>query len=78
MSKRPRNAARLELALCVMLSAMLGGLAGALSFASDNRPMIDDLRAWLSEGKPVVLVEAERGHEETLRSLGATRVDKLG
>ncbi|MFO7566803.1 MAG: hypothetical protein R6X02_29440 [Enhygromyxa sp.] len=65
------------LGLCVALSALLGGLAGALSFASDNRPTVNDLRAWLGAGKPVVLVEAERGHEDTLRSLGATRVGQL-
>jgi hypothetical protein len=64
--------------LCVMLSVLLGSLAGALSFASDNGATVDGLRAWLGKGKPVVLVEAERGHEETLRSLGATRVGQLG
>lgn len=75
---RPIPAPVETLTLCVLLSALLGGLAGALSFSSDNGPAVQDLRAWLGEGKPVVLVEAERGHVDTLRSLGADEVDELG
>lgn len=66
------------LALCAALSGLLGGLAGALSFASDNAPKVCNLRAWLGDGKPVVLVEAERGHEETLRHLGADQAGRIG
>jgi hypothetical protein len=66
------------LALGVVLSSLLGGLAGALSFASDNAPTVHDLRAWLGKGNPVVLVDAERGHEETLRGLGADQAGRIG
>jgi hypothetical protein len=32
---------------------------------------------WLGNGKPVVLVEARRGHEQTMRLLGADVVGKI-
>jgi hypothetical protein len=75
---RPIPAPTETLMLCLVLSGLLGGLGGALCFASDNGPTVKDLRAWLGMGKPVVLVEADRGHEETLRSFGAARVGKIG
>lgn len=75
---RPIPAPAQTLALCVALSGLLGGLAGALAYASDNAPTVHDLRAWLGKGKPVVLVEADRGHEETLRHLGADQAGRLG
>jgi hypothetical protein len=74
---RPIPAPAETLALCVMLSTLFGVLAGALSFASDNKSTVNDLRAWLGKGKPVVIVDAERGHEDTLRSLGATQIGHL-
>ena len=74
----PIPAAEETLVLCMCLSGLLGGLGGMLSFASDNGPTVRDLRAWLGMGKPVVLVEAERGYEDTLRSFGAARVGKIG
>jgi hypothetical protein len=66
------------LALCVGLSTLLGCLAGALCFATDTNATVQRMREWLSEGKPVVLVETKRGHEQTLRQLGADQVGKLG
>jgi hypothetical protein len=75
---RPIPAQGETLMLCMVLSTLLGGLGGALSYASDNGRAVRDLRAWLGMGKPVVLVEAERGYEDTLRSFGAARVGKIG
>ena len=65
------------LALIVGLSALLGGLAGALAFASDTGAETEQVRAWLDQGAAVVLVDGERGHEETLRGFGAGAVAKL-
>lgn len=75
---RPVPAVGETLALCVGLSALLGGLAGALAFASDSTANIQRLRGWLRSGKPVVIVESRRGHEQTLRMLGADAVGKIG
>jgi hypothetical protein len=38
------------------------------------------MQEWLREGKPVVLVEARGGHEQTMRRLGAdaNTVGKIG
>jgi hypothetical protein len=65
------------MALVVGLSALLGGLAGALAFASDNGRECEKVRRWLDEGDTVVLVEGERGHEQTLRQFGAAAVTKV-
>lgn len=74
---QPIPAAGETLALCVALSALLGCLAGALSFASDNTRKIQRVRGWLDHGSPVVVVEARRSHEDTLRLLGADLVDEI-
>jgi hypothetical protein len=73
----PIPAARETLAVCVGLSTLLGCLAGALSFASDSTATVQRMRDWLGKGQPVVLVEARRGHEQTMRLLGADIVGKL-
>jgi hypothetical protein len=73
----PIPAARETLAVCVGLSTLLGCLAGALSFASDSTATVQRMHEWLGKGKPVVLVEARRGHEQTLRLLGADIVGKM-
>jgi hypothetical protein len=73
----PIPAARETLAVCVGLSTLLGCLAGALSFASDSTATVQRMRDWLGMGKPVVLVEARRGHEQTMRLLGADIVGKI-
>jgi hypothetical protein len=65
------------LALVVGLSALLGGLAGALAFASDNGAECQKVRRWLDEGNTVVFVDGPRGHEETLRHFGAKAVTKV-
>jgi hypothetical protein len=66
------------LGLCVGLSTLLGCLAGALCFATDNNATVERMRDWLRDGKPVVIIETNRGHEQTLRHLGADQVGKLG
>ncbi|NVB36924.1 hypothetical protein G6O69_03720 [Pseudenhygromyxa sp. WMMC2535] len=66
--------ARGTLTLFVGLSALFGGLAGALSFASDNGIKVQRMRRWLSAGDQVVIVEARRDHEDILRGLGADQV----
>jgi hypothetical protein len=65
------------LAVCVALSALLGCLAGALSFASDSTATVQRMRDWLGNGKPVLLVEARQGHEQTMRLLGADLVGRI-
>jgi hypothetical protein len=75
---RPIPAPAETLGLALGLSALLGGLAGALTFATDNGSKCQRVRSWLDHGHPVVVVNAERGHEETLRSLGAGAVGKIG
>lgn len=77
-SGRPIPAPAETLGLAVGLSALLGGLAGALTFATDNGSKCQRVRTWLDHGHPVVVVNAERGHEETLRSLGAGAIGKFG
>ena len=74
---QPIPAAGHTLAVCVGLSTVLGCLAGALSFASDSKATVQRMRDWLLTGKPVVLVEARRGHEQTMRLLGADMVGKI-
>jgi hypothetical protein len=59
------------LILCVGLSTLLGSLAGAICFATDTSAVVQRMQEWLREGKPVVLVEARGGHEQTMRLLGA-------
>jgi hypothetical protein len=76
-SGHPIPAAMQTLAVCVGLSTLLGCLAGALSFASDSTVTIQRMRDCLGNGKPVVLVEARRGHEQTMRLLGADVVGKI-
>jgi hypothetical protein len=76
-SSGPIPAAAQTLALCILLATVLGGLAGALSFASDNGRICKRLQAWLRSGGEVVLVNSERGHEDTLRMLGATEAGSL-
>jgi hypothetical protein len=74
----PIPAAGETLAVCVGLSTLLGGLAGALAFASDSTITVQRMHDWLGEGKPIVLVEARSGHEQTMRVLGADVVGKIG
>jgi hypothetical protein len=66
------------LALCVGLSTLFGCLGGALCFATDTNATVQRMREWLREGKPVVLIETGRGHEQILRHLGAEQVGKIG
>jgi hypothetical protein len=66
------------LALCVGLSTLLGCLAGALCFATDSNATVQRMREWLHDGKPVLIIETSRGHEQTLRHLGAEQVGKFG
>lgn len=76
-SGQPIPLAGETLAVCVGLSAVLGCLAGALSFASDSTIIVQRMHDWLGDGKPVVLVEARQGHEQTMRLLGADMVGKF-
>jgi hypothetical protein len=76
-SGQPIPAAGETLALCVGLSTLLGCLAGALSFASDTTITVQRMQDWLVHGKPVLLVEAPQGHEQTMRLLGADVVGKI-
>ena len=76
-SGQPIPAAGHTLAIVVGLSTVLGCLAGALSFASDSKATVQRMRDWLRTGKPVVLVEAKRGHEQTMRLLGADMVGRI-
>lgn len=74
----PVIAPRETIALVLGISTLLGGLAGGLSFASDNSPVAQRLRRWTREGKPVVFVDdARRTHEQTLRHVGAVQVYKM-
>jgi hypothetical protein len=68
------------LLLSVGLSTLLGSLAGAICFATDTSAVVQRMQEWLREGKPVVLVEARGGHEQTMRLLGAdaNTVGKIG
>lgn len=68
------------LLLCVGLSTLLGCLGGAICFATDTSAVVQRMQEWLREGKPVVLVEARGGHEQTMRLLGAdaNTVGKIG
>ena len=68
---RPIPAIGETLVLALGLSMLLGALAGALAFASDNSRKCQRMRSWLRDGHPVVVINAARGHEETLRSYGA-------
>jgi hypothetical protein len=74
---QPIPAAGQTLAICVGLSTVLGCLAGALSFASDSKVTVQRMRDWLRTGKPVILVEAKRAHEQTMRLLGADMVGTI-
>jgi hypothetical protein len=74
---QPIPAAGETLAVCVVLSTLLGCLAGALSFASDSTSTVQRLRDWLGSGKQVLLVEARHGHEQTMLHLGADVVGKV-
>jgi hypothetical protein len=76
-SGQPIPAAGETLVLCVALSTLLGCLAGALSFASDSTIAVQRMHDWLGHGNPVLLVEATRGHEQTMRLLGADVVGKI-
>jgi hypothetical protein len=74
---QPIPAAAETLAVCVGLSTVLGCLAGALAFASDSTVAVQRMHGWLGSGKPIVLIEAKQGHEQTLRLLGADIVGKI-
>jgi hypothetical protein len=76
-SGQPIPAAAETLAVCVGLSTLLGCLAGALSFASDSTATVRRMHDWLDMGKPVVLIETNRGHELTMRQLGADVVGRI-
>lgn len=60
-----------------LLSGLYGALAGALSFASDSRAAAENMRDWLREGKPVLIVDDPQDHEETLIDCGASFVGKI-
>jgi hypothetical protein len=65
-------------ALVVGVSMVFGALAGGLSFASDNSPVVKRLRRWTRDGKSVVFVDdRRRTHEQTLRHVGAEQVYKM-
>jgi hypothetical protein len=76
-SGQPFPAAAETLAVCVGLSTLLGCLAGALAFASDSTVTVQRMHDWLGEGKPIVLVDARHGHEQTMLRLGADVVGKV-
>jgi hypothetical protein len=66
------------IAVCVGFSTLLGCLGGALCFATNTTGTVGLLREWLREGRPVVLVETDGGHEHDMQQLGAELIGKLG
>ncbi|PRP92720.1 hypothetical protein ENSA5_47610 [Enhygromyxa salina] len=65
------------MAIVVMLAALLGGLAGALSYSTRAREELRRLRALLRLGNSVLLIETERDLSEMLRRRGAIQTGSL-
>lgn len=59
------------------VAALLGGLAGALSFSTRFQARIDRLRKVLHRGNAVLLVETEYEVDDALRRRGAVQVGSL-
>ena len=65
------------LALCVGLGAVLGGLAGGLSFASDSKALLQRLRGHLRRQRSILLVSGSLSLDRELQRFGPVRVGVL-
>lgn len=65
------------IAVVVTLAAVLGGLAGSLSFTSQARPKIERLREHLGYGHSVLLIESDRDITKLLQNAGAVQTGTL-
>jgi hypothetical protein len=65
------------IAVVVTLAAVLGGLAGSLSFTSQARPKIERLREHLGYGHSVLLIESDRDISKLLHNAGAVQTGTL-
>lgn len=61
-------------ALCIGLAAVLGSLAGALAFSTDNSELVGNLRGHLARRHAIVLFPGPHELEAELANLGAIRV----
>ncbi|PRQ02694.1 hypothetical protein [Enhygromyxa salina] len=64
-------------AIVVMLAALLGGLAGALTYSTRARQELRRLRGLLRFGNTVLLIETERDLDLLLRRHGAVQTGVL-